>query len=350
LSKDHFNLVLNEPAGHLAKIVVKHAVDLIVKAWDDTKVDVGTVTEEILQCLFHPDFHDQNSRIQRDMMRYMYTWVNGLGGTQHSILNRLTKAAVRDHKNMRHGGEGDQPNTAGSFGHGMGHQVQAGVAGYLHKIPGVAQVQSFTGRSGDSFSDNAYAPSGGNSGAFASPYALSGSGSYAPSYGGGGGGPSMPGLPNIPGLNLGGISALGNRTGMMRDMPDQTASEPSYPNSGSPPMPYGSRQEQPSSLYAPSYAPPAGAPNPSFSGMPLGSSSYAPSYSSPPPPGPEGFGFPSGDPSFPGAGGGYGSQYPAPGREQWNPPPNEGQTPYGFSPTGFPSGQPGYDQNRPGGW
>lgn len=353
LSKDHFNLILNEPAGHLAKIVVRYAVDLIVRAWDDTKMDVRAVTEDILQSLFHPDFHNKDSIVQRDMMKYMYTWINGLGTRQHSILGRLTKQAVRDHKNVRLGGEGGHGGADGSFGQNFGHQAQADIAGYLHHIPGVAQVQSFTNRSGDPSVPNVYAPSGGGQGTYASPYAPSGSSAYAPSYGGGGSGtgPSMPGLPTIPGLTLPGISSVG---GMMREMPDQSISEPTYPGSSSTSVTYGARPEQSSSPYAPSYAPPAGGPQSSFTGMPQGSNVYAPSYSSPPPPGQEGFGFPSGHGhAFPGsgAGGDYTSQYPAAGGEgQYNPPPFEGQTPYGFSPPGFPGAQSGYGQYRQGGW
>lgn len=68
LSKDHFvrirahrmrqaltpfqNLILNEPAGNLAMIIVKHTVSLVVKAWADTSVHPRSVTEDVLQCLY----------------------------------------------------------------------------------------------------------------------------------------------------------------------------------------------------------------------------------------------------------------------------------------------------------
>lgn len=58
LSKDHFALLLNEPAGKVAQTVVEYAVNSVVKAWDDTSIPTQHVTEDILQCLFHPDFHD----------------------------------------------------------------------------------------------------------------------------------------------------------------------------------------------------------------------------------------------------------------------------------------------------
>jgi hypothetical protein len=58
LSKDHFALLLNEPAGQIAKTIVTYAVNRVVKAWDDNSIPTQQVTEDILQCLFHPDFHD----------------------------------------------------------------------------------------------------------------------------------------------------------------------------------------------------------------------------------------------------------------------------------------------------
>jgi hypothetical protein len=54
LSKDHFNLILNEPAGRIAKVIVLNTVPHIVKAWSDTSVNVHQMSEEILQCLCVP--------------------------------------------------------------------------------------------------------------------------------------------------------------------------------------------------------------------------------------------------------------------------------------------------------
>ena len=48
---DTQNLILNEPAGELGKIILMHTVKLVVKAWDDTSVNVNQVTEEVLECL-----------------------------------------------------------------------------------------------------------------------------------------------------------------------------------------------------------------------------------------------------------------------------------------------------------
>jgi len=58
LSKDHFGLILNEPAGQVAQTIVEYAVNAVVRAWDDNSIQTQQVTEDILQCLFHPDWHD----------------------------------------------------------------------------------------------------------------------------------------------------------------------------------------------------------------------------------------------------------------------------------------------------
>jgi hypothetical protein len=59
---------LNEPAGHLAKIILVrllsaniasridaplqiNAVNLVIKAWDTPSMDVRAMTDEILECL-----------------------------------------------------------------------------------------------------------------------------------------------------------------------------------------------------------------------------------------------------------------------------------------------------------
>lgn len=41
--------ILNEPAGNLAKIIVKHAVKDIVTAWDSTSVDPRRTVDKILE-------------------------------------------------------------------------------------------------------------------------------------------------------------------------------------------------------------------------------------------------------------------------------------------------------------
>ncbi|KAJ3563144.1 hypothetical protein NP233_g9128 [Leucocoprinus birnbaumii] len=129
LSKDHFNLILNEPAGRVARAIVHHTVTLVVKAWDNPSDNVHTVTEDILQCLFHPEFHNSSSKIQREMLQVVRDWFNSLGHKQSSVLSRLSKSAVRNHENIRLAGEGGAPASQGSFADSQAHAFQHSIAG-----------------------------------------------------------------------------------------------------------------------------------------------------------------------------------------------------------------------------
>ncbi|KAJ3526948.1 hypothetical protein NM688_g8193 [Phlebia brevispora] len=164
LSKDHFNLILNEPAGHLGKIVLTHAVTLVVKAWDDTSMNVHQVTGDILSCLFHPDFHDPQSKIQREMMDYMRRWVQELGSRQHDILHRLTKESVRNHKNIRQAGEGGAAVAQGTYAQNAGLEAQHDIQGYVSSIPIVgsaAGIISSMGGSGSHGGGHGHSSGGG---------------------------------------------------------------------------------------------------------------------------------------------------------------------------------------------
>ncbi|KAH0581396.1 hypothetical protein H2248_012481 [Termitomyces sp. 'cryptogamus'] len=140
LSKDHFNLILNEPAGRVARVVVKNAVGHIQKAWDDNSVNVHSLTEEVLQAMFHPNFHNPNSKVQREMLQEMNNWVNDLGKKKERIIRRLTKEAVRNHENVRLAGEGGAPVSQGSFAQAEGSEFQNTLLGYANQIPGVSQA------------------------------------------------------------------------------------------------------------------------------------------------------------------------------------------------------------------
>ncbi|EIW69543.1 hypothetical protein TREMEDRAFT_73894 [Tremella mesenterica DSM 1558] len=103
LSKDHFALLLNEPAGKIASVIVEYSVNLVVKAWDNPNMPTEQVTEPVLECLFHPDFFDGRSQIQRMMLDTLRTWIDTRGKDKHEVLNRLTSDNVRAGKNRRIG-------------------------------------------------------------------------------------------------------------------------------------------------------------------------------------------------------------------------------------------------------
>ncbi|WVN85209.1 uncharacterized protein L203_100354 [Cryptococcus depauperatus CBS 7841] len=103
LSKDHFGLILNQPAGEIARVIVEFTVNLVVKAWDDNSMDTRQVTETVLEALFHPDFASGHSRIQGMMLDGMREWLRGTGSDQREILSRLTADSVKQSKNRRIG-------------------------------------------------------------------------------------------------------------------------------------------------------------------------------------------------------------------------------------------------------
>jgi hypothetical protein len=43
--QDHFGLILNEPAGKIAQVVVEHSVNLIVRAWGDNSNPDNVITQ-----------------------------------------------------------------------------------------------------------------------------------------------------------------------------------------------------------------------------------------------------------------------------------------------------------------
>ncbi|KAI5116643.1 hypothetical protein M0805_000403 [Coniferiporia weirii] len=142
LSKDHFNLILNEPAGKIARVIVGYAANSVVKAWGDTSVNVHQVTEDILQCMFHPDYYNSHSQVQREMMQCMRDWVQGLGQRQQSVIGRLTKESVREHNNIRGKGDGGQSSATGGAAWNAAQGAQQQLNSYVSAIPGVSQAQS----------------------------------------------------------------------------------------------------------------------------------------------------------------------------------------------------------------
>ncbi|KAJ4483403.1 heterokaryon incompatibility protein HET-C, partial [Lentinula aciculospora] len=303
LSKDHFNLILNEPAGHLARIIVIHTVTVVVKAWDDRNVNVHELTEDVVSCMFHPDFHTRSSKIQGEMMHYMQTWIQQLGSKQHATLNRLTKNAVRNHENIRLAGDGGSAAAQGTYAYNQGIQVQHNLQGYANQIPGVAQAQSLLGK-------------------FDSGNRRDGPGTSL-------GEPSYPGASHAA---------------------QQHTSAP-LPSSGESASYYSAGHPPPMPVSGTPYAPPPGPPG-SFN------SGYAPSYSSPPPSFPDSApSFPGGPPSFSGVAphfpdaGGHGEHH---GHHPHHYGPPSGPPPGGFGPPGAdfpqssPYGPPGGGPSFPG--
>ncbi|KAL5511341.1 hypothetical protein ACEPAH_4557 [Sanghuangporus vaninii] len=124
LAKDHVDLILNEPAGRVAKIVVEHTVGLVIKAWYEDEQDIDHFINEVLTTFYHPYFMSEKSKIQNQMINAMQAWLDEFQGEDRdSLLSSLTKQSVRDGKNIRIPSRPDSINdsmsslTASSYGY-----------------------------------------------------------------------------------------------------------------------------------------------------------------------------------------------------------------------------------------
>jgi len=117
LSKDHFQIILNECAGKVAQVVITHAVNLIVPAWSNDE-DPNRVIDQILEAFHHPYYASGNSQIQSEMFDTMDKWIGGLGQTEsRAIIQQLTKESVREGKNKREGSNDENSRTSqGGYG------------------------------------------------------------------------------------------------------------------------------------------------------------------------------------------------------------------------------------------
>jgi hypothetical protein len=143
----------------------------------------------VSHCSFHPDFQNRSSQIQREMLGGISAWLQTLGHQQSTILARLSKQAVRDHKNVRLGGEGGAPANQGTFTTNAGSQTQANTSSYLQGVPGMAQAQGvynqFSGGSGGRRSGNEFYGPGATIGPNTGPEAVPSAVPIFPRPGGG---------------------------------------------------------------------------------------------------------------------------------------------------------------------
>ncbi|KAJ7144853.1 Het-C-domain-containing protein [Mycena crocata] len=120
LSKDHFGLILNEPAGKIAMLVVEHSVKIVVQAWSDHG-DPNQAVDAILEAFHHPYYATGQSSIQHAMFQEMEKWLGGLGDdVARETLQALTKESVRNGKNKRLGSENEDFSEPGYGGCGHG--------------------------------------------------------------------------------------------------------------------------------------------------------------------------------------------------------------------------------------
>lgn len=278
------------------------------------------------------------------MMNCLHEWARGLGNKEHEILRRLSKSCVRNHENIRLGGEGGVPAAQGTQAYNAGVQAQHDVQNYLSGIPGVAQAQSLYNQFSPQQSGprrDLPGPTTDYKGGPPQPYSLPSGTREEP--------PHSPGhaASFFQGGASGGAPPSGYNAPSSYGPPSGPPPGPSYP--GQTPSSYGPPSGPPPASFMPS--PSGGFGGPPAPGGPGGyAPSYAPSYaSSPPPPFPGGPG--GGGLSMPGAGGGFPGASPGfdggfPGAAHGfpsppGPPPGGAGFPSPFAPPpGFPDAGP----------
>ncbi|EIM22694.1 Het-C-domain-containing protein [Wallemia mellicola CBS 633.66] len=140
LAKDHFGNILNGPAGRLAKVVITHAVNTVVKdGWDGDR-DPRSIADDCIQALHHPDFQN-GSQIQKDMVNFVKEWIESQGNEKNEVLKRLEKDSVLEHRNTTDNLSGGSaaPNDQEKYGqyHGARQGLQGlAASGTLDKVPG----------------------------------------------------------------------------------------------------------------------------------------------------------------------------------------------------------------------
>ncbi|KAG8857979.1 hypothetical protein FRB96_005470 [Tulasnella sp. 330] len=108
ISKDHFHMILNEPAGMIAQISTLNAVDKVAQLWANASMDVDRTIDIILESIFHPDFSvemrdsSRSSDVQSQMMNAVQAWVDGMDVViRAETLGKLTKEAIVKSENVR---------------------------------------------------------------------------------------------------------------------------------------------------------------------------------------------------------------------------------------------------------
>ncbi|KAK0486384.1 heterokaryon incompatibility Het-C [Armillaria novae-zelandiae] len=133
LSKDHFGLILNEPAGKIAQVVVVHSVQLIVQAWSDDS-DPNDVIDKILEAFHHPYYANERSQIQSQMFDELRRWVDGLEDAA-ATMSLLTKESVQEGVNKREGDESVEQGYGGASGSGYESRRRYGGGEYESRDP-----------------------------------------------------------------------------------------------------------------------------------------------------------------------------------------------------------------------
>jgi hypothetical protein len=121
LSKDHFSNILNEPAGKVARQIVKWVVPQIVACWDDESIDVERTLNRIIHgVLHHPALRDYGQDGASDGRRLMFGvveewWREKSEREKDGLREQLGRRGVESGKNHKPGVK--------DHGHGSGRPL-----------------------------------------------------------------------------------------------------------------------------------------------------------------------------------------------------------------------------------
>jgi len=117
LSKDHFTAYLNEPAGKIAIVIVKHTVELVTEAWSKSDIDPRNICDDILSAFHHPALRGRD-KVQNEMFEIVRSWIEKHDvSARDTILEGLTAEGVKGGRNQkRPEGEDDSTPTHGCGG------------------------------------------------------------------------------------------------------------------------------------------------------------------------------------------------------------------------------------------
>ena len=150
LAKDHFTNRLNEPAGRVAREVVRYVVPLMMQAWDDESIDIGVTMNHIVAILHHPSlrlhpgghhpcrevmfeevrkwWQDEKSEQERNMLRDALSALGvqagrnhkeghdtGSGCAGHGPITKMATTHKKDKGKKKGGVESTMPGGAGGL-------------------------------------------------------------------------------------------------------------------------------------------------------------------------------------------------------------------------------------------
>lgn len=99
LSKDHFSNILNEPAGHVATVILQYVAPRIIYGWEHPDVPVEQIMDDITRAFHHPALRDNSCELHRNMFSSVERWAHARSDGGRNLNIMLGSDSVRHGKN-----------------------------------------------------------------------------------------------------------------------------------------------------------------------------------------------------------------------------------------------------------